>query len=259
MSIQKLPIALEMYSVREEFAKAPEETLVRIREMGYDGVEFYGSEENNLPAGECERALRNAGLKCMGYQPNWPFVGRDTLLRTFEYSAAIGNRRIGIASAPVDMLRQRDTLEAVIRHLNWVNDEAVKAGFEIGYHTRKTDFVVVDGQTAWNRIFENTPDSFKMVLDTGNALAGGAWSIPILEKFPHRSPWVHIKPFSLRDQGATMIDEDDFDWNRLLKACVELGGADTLTVEYSNNRKYAPMDAVRMCVEHLRAHMRETV
>ena len=46
MSIQKLPIALEMYSVREEFAKAPEETLVRIREMGYDGVEFYGSEEN---------------------------------------------------------------------------------------------------------------------------------------------------------------------------------------------------------------------
>ena len=148
MSIQKLPIALEMYSVREEFAKAPEETLVRIREMGYDGVEFYGSEENNLPAGECERALRNAGLKCMGYQPNWPFVGRDTLLRTFEYSAAIGNRRIGIASAPVDMLRQRDTLEAVIRHLNWVNDEAVKAGFEIGYHTHKTDFVVVDGQTA---------------------------------------------------------------------------------------------------------------
>lgn len=73
--------------------------------MGYDGVEFYGSEENNLPAGECERALRNAGLKCMGYQPNWPFVGRDTLLRTFEYSAAIGNRRIGIASAPVVMLR----------------------------------------------------------------------------------------------------------------------------------------------------------
>ena len=30
MSIQKLPIALEMYSVREEFAKAPEETLVRL-------------------------------------------------------------------------------------------------------------------------------------------------------------------------------------------------------------------------------------
>ena len=259
MSIQKLPIALEMYSVREEFAKVPEETLVCIREMGYDGVELSGSEENNLPAGECERALRNAGLKCMGYQPNWPFVGRDTLLRTFEYSAAIGNRRIGIASAPVDMLKQRDTLEEVIRHLNWANDEAVKAGFEIGYHTHKTDFVVVDGQTAWDRIFENTPDSLKMVLDTGNALAGSAWSIPILEKFPHRSPWVHIKPFSLRDQGATMIDEDDFDWNRLLKACVELGGADTLTVEYSNNRKYAPMDAVCMCVEHLRAHMGEKV
>lgn len=34
MSIQKLPIALEMYSVREEFAKAPEETLVRIRRDG---------------------------------------------------------------------------------------------------------------------------------------------------------------------------------------------------------------------------------
>ena len=257
MPIKKMPIALEMYSVRTQFAEAPQKTLDALSAMGYDGVEFYGSEKNNLPAAECVAALKNAGLTCMGYQPDWPWVGKDTLLRTFEYSAAIGNKRVGIASAPVDMLSQRDTLEEVIRHLNWAYEEAVKAGFEIGYHTHKTDFVVVDGKTAWDRIFEGTPQGFKMVLDTGNALAGGAWSLPILEKFPGRSPWVHIKPFSLRALGATMIDEDDFDWPRLLRACVELGKADTLTIEYSNNAKYEPMTAVKMCVEHLRAHMVE--
>lgn len=255
MTIRKLPIALEMYSVREAFAEAPEATLDALAAMGYDGIEFYGSEKNNLPAPRCVEAMKNAGLTCMGYQPDWPYVGRDTLLRTFEYSAAIGNRRVGIASAPVEALTKRDTLEAVIEHLNWANDEAQKAGFEIGYHAHKTDFVVVDGKTAWDRIFEGTPDTFRMVLDTGNALAGGAWSIPLLEKFPKRSPWIHLKPFSLKDLGATMIDDDDFDWPRLLKACVELGGADTLTIEYSNNARYAPMDAVRMCVERLRAHM----
>ena len=253
--IKKMPIALEMYSVRNEFKDDPQKTLDAVAAMGYDGVEFWGGEYNNLPAKECVDALKKAGLKCMGYQPNWDFVLKDTLSRTFEYSAAIGNHRIGIASAPVEMLGQRDTLEQVIEHLNWAYEEAQKAGFEIGYHTHKTDFVIVDGKTAWDRIFEGVPAGFKMVLDTGNALAGGAWSVPILEKFPGRSPWIHIKPFSLKDQGATMIDDDDFDWRRLLKACVELGGADTLTVEYSNSAKYDPMTAVKMCVERLRAHM----
>ncbi|MEG2316881.1 MAG: TIM barrel protein, partial [Clostridia bacterium] len=189
------------------------------------------------------------------YQPDWAYVQPDTLEATMRYSEAIGNKRIGVASAPVKALSERRTLEEVIQHLNWVHEQATRANMEIGYHAHKTDFAVVDGKTVWDRIFENTPESFAMILDTGNALAGGVWSVPLLEKFPGRSPWVHLKPFSLKDLGATMIGDDDFDWPSLLKACVELGGADTLTVEYSNNDRYEPMTAVRMCIERLRAYM----
>ena len=253
--IKRLPIGLEIYGVRAEFAADPEGTLAELGKMGYAGVEFYGGIENNLEPSRCVQALAAANLKCLGFQPNWDFILEDTLEDTLRYSAAVGNRRIGIASAPPQMLTRRDTLEEVIKTINKAYETAAKAGFQIGYHAHKTDFVVVDGKTAWDRIFEATPKDFAMILDTGNALAGGAWSVPLLEKFPQRSPWVHIKPYSFKDQGATMIGEDDFDWPVLLKACVELGGADTMTIEYSNNARYDPMTASRLCIQALRGYM----
>lgn len=253
--IKKLPIGLEMYSVREAYAADADGTLAALRDMGYDGVEFYGGEGNNLPAEAANELLAKHGLTCFGYQPDWPWVQEDTFERTLRFSEAMNNRRIGIAAAPADVISTREGLESVIALLNKLNDTAQKSGFELGYHAHRTDFVVVDGKTAWDHIFENTPDSFRMVLDTGNALAGGAWSVPLLEKFPRRSPWIHIKPFSLKDQGATMIGEDDFDWPELLTACVELGGAEILDIEYSNNARYQPMEASRLCIERLRGYM----
>ena len=37
-----MDIALQLYSVREEFAADPEGTLKALAEMGYNGVEFAG-------------------------------------------------------------------------------------------------------------------------------------------------------------------------------------------------------------------------
>lgn len=255
MSIQQLPIGVEMYSVREAYAQDPLGTLIQLKAMGYDGVEFYGGESNNLPAEQANDALAQAGLTCFGYQPNWEFVQEDTFERTLRFAEAMHTRRIGVAAAPANMVNNRQGLNDVITHLNKLHDIGRKSGFEIGYHAHKTDFVTVGGKTAWDHIFENTPQEFVMVLDTGNALAGEAWSIPLLKKFPRRSPWLHLKPYSFRDQGASMIGEDAFDWPALLESCVADGGCKIMIIEYSNNARYQPMEAVGLCIQRLRAYM----
>lgn len=255
MKIKRLPIGLEMYSVREAYAGDPLGTLKAISGMGYQAVEFYGGEDNNLPAEQANEYLDACGLYCCSYQPNWEFVQEDTIERTLRFAQEMNTRWVGVASAPPAMLTNREGVNAVIRHLNRINEIAVASGFRLGYHAHKTDFVTVDGKTAWDRIFEETPDSFTMVLDTGNALAGGAWSVPLLRRYPHRSPWVHIKPYSFKDQGATMIGEDEFDWPDLLNACVQDGGAQIMIVEYSNNARYQPMEAVKLCAGRLLGYM----
>ena len=38
-----IPVAVEMYSVRKEFAANPLATMKALKEMGYEGVEFAGA------------------------------------------------------------------------------------------------------------------------------------------------------------------------------------------------------------------------
>jgi sugar phosphate isomerase/epimerase len=254
--INRLPLGVQMYTLRDDYARDAEGTLKKIKAMGYDGIELYGGEENNLPTEKLNELLAKTGLKVFGYQPNWAFVQEDTVERTFEFCRSMGITRIGVASAPIEMLPHRDTLEKVIAHLNKMNELARKAKFQLGYHTHKTDFVVVDGKTAWDRIFENTPKDFTMVLDTGNAMVGNADSISLLKKFPGRSPWVHLKPFKPDVLGATMVGEDAFNWPELLETCVKLGKTDTMLVEYSNYARYQPMEAAALCCKKIRELMK---
>ena len=58
-----LPIALQVYSVREEAAKDPAGVLRQVGEMGYDGVELAGL-YGRSPA-EMKTILDGAGLKAI--------------------------------------------------------------------------------------------------------------------------------------------------------------------------------------------------
>ena len=57
----KLPIGLELYSVREEMAKDLEGTLAKVRAAGYTVVESAGFV--NHSAADYRKAVDNAGLK----------------------------------------------------------------------------------------------------------------------------------------------------------------------------------------------------
>ena len=55
-----LPVALQLYSVRDDFAADMEGTLKKVKEMGYAGVEFAGL--NGKSAAEIKAACEAVGL-----------------------------------------------------------------------------------------------------------------------------------------------------------------------------------------------------
>ena len=85
----RIPVAVQLYSVREDAAKDLAGVLKAIAKMGYDGVEFagfYGHDAKSVRA-----MLDEYGLKAEGAHVGINTLMGDELQRSIEFHATIGN------------------------------------------------------------------------------------------------------------------------------------------------------------------------
>ena len=75
-----IPIALELYSVRNELVEDTAGTLKAVAEMGYVGVEFAGHPNNT--AQELRTLLDDLGIVCCGWHTPIDLVQDDKLSET---------------------------------------------------------------------------------------------------------------------------------------------------------------------------------
>src|SRR6266404_1602966 len=68
---KKIPIGLELYSVRNELAKTFEPIIAQVGQMGYEGVEFAGYYDWDKKPAALRKLLDDNGLKCCGSIPGW--------------------------------------------------------------------------------------------------------------------------------------------------------------------------------------------
>lgn len=255
MKYSELPIGVEIYTVREAFAADPAAALRRVKEIGYDGVEFWDP-NYELDPSFLKEELAKCGLACYGILSNWNRFQPDRLEATLEWNRVLENRNIAIGSLTAEQTRDKASLYACIDFMNTLLEKVKPLGFTMGYHNHASDFREIEGKTIWDHVFENTPKDFQMVLDTGNAVAGGGKPIESLKKYPGRQEWMHIKPYSNVNFWETgydaMIGEDDFDWEELIRTCVETGGCKVLTVEFGNRGRFQPFYGAHLCYENLK-------
>ena len=64
--MKKYPIAIQIHCLREDFAEKPAETLLMIKEMGYDGIEINigNLKLDEYPIEQYKAWLDEAGLEC---------------------------------------------------------------------------------------------------------------------------------------------------------------------------------------------------
>jgi len=63
---KSIPVGLELYSVREELKKDPEDTVRAVAQMGYQGVEFYAPyfEWSESQTKQMRKLLDDLGIRC---------------------------------------------------------------------------------------------------------------------------------------------------------------------------------------------------
>jgi len=260
-TVKKIPLALELYSVRNELKADTAGTLHAVAEMGYDGVEFAGMPNNS--AEELKGLLDATGLVCCGWHTPLALVQPDKLDQTIAFNQTLGNNKIIIPGIPAELRQTHADWLKLADFFNELADKLAPHGMVTGYHNHHVEFTPLangtpNGETAWDAFFRNTKSSVIMQLDNGNALMGGANPIQILMDYPGRAVTVHLKPYTQgtdpTDHEAAfrpIIGQDSVPWQDFFSACETVGGTEWYIVEYESDA-YPPLEAVARCINALR-------
>lgn len=260
MAVSDIKIGLQLHSVRESFQEDEVAALRQIKEMGYSGVEFvYGT----LPADQggllrhtaeyYREAMKKTDMECYGVLVAWENLQPDKLQHTIGYCRTLGSPSVIIGSVTPDHISTIKEVREAISYMNQINEVCKGNHMISGYHNHASDFThVVDGKTFFEHVFDNTPEDFMMVLDTGNAMDGGFDSIELLKKYPERSQILHMKGYSQEKKYLAYIGQDDFNWEALTHCAVETGKAQILNVEFGLRGDYDPFERARSSYDVLR-------
>jgi sugar phosphate isomerase/epimerase len=242
---KRIPVGVQLYSVRNEAAKDLPAVLEAIGKIGYKGVEFAGYYGWDGKPQELRRLLDSNGLKCCGTHTGLDTVTGDNLKATAELHSILGNSFLIVPSLQVEgALGWLD----MAKRFNEIAAKAKELGMRVGYHAHAGDFRKIGDTTSWEIFFDNTGPDVIMQNDIGNCLSGGGDPVAILKKYPGRSASVHLKEFG--GPEAAVIGQGIVPWADVFEVCETTGGTIWYVVEHEVGDD--PMGSIKGCLEGLR-------
>jgi sugar phosphate isomerase/epimerase len=242
---KKIPVGVQLYSVRELAGKDLPGVLEAIGKMGYKGVEFAGYYGWDGKPQALRKLLDAGGLKCCGTHTALETVTGDALKATAELHAILGNTFLIVPSLEAEGAAG---WREMAKKFNDIAAKAKELGLHVGYHAHAGDFRPLDGTTSWEIFFDNTDRDVIMQLDIGNCLQGGGDPYAILKKYPGRSASVHLKEFGGPENAV--IGQGVVNWPEVFRICETTGGTVCYVVEHETGPD--PMGNIKGCLEGLR-------
>lgn len=245
---RKIPLGLQLYSVRTECQKDLPATIEAVAKIGYQGVEFAGYYDYS--AKDLRKLLDDNGLKCCGTHAQFDTLLGDNLPKTIEFNKIIGNKYLIVPWLDPNKYSSAEGWKNAAEVFNELAEKVEPHKMQVGYHNHSHEFKPVDGQVPWDIFFGNTRKDVIMQFDTGNAMHGGGDAIPYLKRYPGRAVTVHLKEYSATNKNA-IIGEGDIPWEELLTLCETIGGTKWYIIEEEKD-VYPPLKAAELCYKNFR-------
>ena len=245
--MSRIPIGVQLYSVRDDCARDLPGTLAAVAKMGYEAVEFYNY--YGRPAQEIRKLLDDLGLKCCGTHTGLPTLLGDALPRTIEYNQIVGNPYLVAPSLPEDRRNSAAAWRDTGRLFAELAEQVKPYGMKVGYHNHNIEFKPLEGALPFDLFFGAAGPDVIMQVDVGNAMHGGGDPVACLRNYPGRATTVHIKEYS-KDQMA-LVGEGEANLAEVFALCETTGGTQWYIVE-QETYSHPPMECIRLCLENLR-------
>ena len=250
----KIPVGIEMYSVRDELKRDPEATVKAVAQMGYEGLEFYGPyfDWTEAQTKQMKKLLDDLGIRCFSTHNNEEYFNADKIQRARDMNLILGSKYIVMSSAHVTS--GLDGWKAVADKLNKSAETVESSGLKVGYHNHQPEFTPVEGKRPIEVLAKNTKPTVMLQLDVGTCVEVGSDPVAWIRSNPGRIHSIHCKDWS-PEQGkgyTVLFGEGATDWKGIFKAAESVGGIEYYLVEQEGSR-FSELETAKKCLETFRS------
>jgi sugar phosphate isomerase/epimerase len=244
----RVPVGLELYSVRDELTKDLEGTVRAVAKMGYEVVEFYSPYYSWTPerAKEVRKLLDDLGIRCPSTHNGANALSAEGLPKAIELNQILGSRYIIAASAgkigPDGWKGFADRLSAAAEKLKPLN-------MACGFHNHRIEFEPsVDGMRPMDILASNTPNDVVLQLDVGTCLHAKADPVDWILKHPGRTRSIHCKDWSPERGYAVLTGEGVAPWAKIIEAAETRGGTEYYLIEQEDGPASEQLQRAQQCL-----------
>ena len=225
-------LGLQLYSLRDQFAKEVPATLDRVRDLGIQNVELAGT--YNVAPEKFKQQLDAKGLKPISSLTGYERF-RDDVEGVAREAKALGVQYVGTAWIPHKDPFDEKTAREAIAVFNRAGEALAKHGLKFFYHTHGYEFVPSGDGTLFDLMMKETkPEFVRFEMDIFWIVHPGQDPVKLLEKYGNRFELMHVKdmrkgtPVGLLNGKSDITNDVAFGtgimkWADILKAAQKAG------------------------------------
>ena len=244
---KRVPIGLELYSVRDELKKDLTGTVQAVAKMGYECVEFYAPyyDWTSDYAKHVRKQLDDLGIPCYSTHNDRKVFTEDGIGKAIELNKILGTRYVVMAH-PGEVAGM-DGWKRVAQDLNTANKTLHREGLHAGYHNHDLEWKPIDGEKPLQVIAENTEKSIMLQLDVGTCLETGNDPVAWINGHPGRIRSLHLKDWSSDKGYQVLFGEGIAPWKQIFTAAETKGGVEYYLIEQEGSR-FPELESVDRCL-----------
>jgi sugar phosphate isomerase/epimerase len=252
---KKIPVGIELYSVRDALVKDIPGTVTAVAKMGYQVVEFYSPYMNWTmeQAKEVRKLLDDLGIKCPSTHNGVNSISDKQIQQAIDLNQTIGSKAIIIASPP--KVQGVDGWKSFAAALTKAAEKLRSAGMVTGFHNHQSEWrPVAEGspERAMDVLAANTPKDVVLQLDCGTCVEAGSDPVAWIKANPGRIKSLHLKDWG-KGEGRgynVAFGEGDVPWKPLLDAAETVGGAEYYLIEQEHAGAIGEIAMAQKCLDN---------
>ncbi|MDR7076967.1 sugar phosphate isomerase/epimerase [Neobacillus niacini] len=245
-----IPIAVQMYTLREESEKDFAGTLKRVAELGYDGVEFAGY--GGLTVNEVKVLLDEFGLRATASHVPLEEL-ENNLYQVIEEQKILESRYVVCPYLQPER-RSIEDYKALISFLDRAGELCRREGITLCYHNHDFELErLSNGRSILEAIFDKTSaNNVKAELDVYWLAKAGENPVEWMNRYKNRTPLIHLKDMTTDDEqffaelGTGCVD---------IEAVLKIGeesGVHWWIVEQDFSRR-TPFESIEISLNYLKS------
>ncbi len=229
----RLPIGIQLYTVRELAGKDFKGTLKKVREVGYEAFEFAGF--GDMDAGGVSSFMKSISAVTCGSHEGFEGLEKD-LAGRIAFNKAIGNPVMVVPSMP-GKYREGSASEVVefAGKLNEMGKKIREAGMKFCYHNHSFEFEKKGGKTIYDLIFENSePELVQIEMDLAWVVNAKVDPLKLMDQYRGRIPVLHCKDIT-KDETLVPVGTGIVPFKEIVSEAGKMG-VDWYVVEQDSSR-----------------------